>query len=93
MNCVHMNVCQKFQIGMTKDCKCHIYDASPQRYGDFQELIEPIYKWLKIHYPNEAKLLIDYDSCELLINHRSYFSERIRGKTLTEAFKENLNGN
>lgn len=97
-NCVHKGVCQKLYADK---CFDHIYDASPHNYGDLGELLEPIYEWLKTHYPNETKLLIDYNSCELLTNHRTYFSNEIRnanlGETLGKTFesligKENLDG-
>lgn len=84
-NCVHNRVCKKESC---KPCNDHIFDADPQIYGNFQELLEPVCEWLKIHYPNDSKLLIDTTSAELLIRKGSFYTHEITDFSLsTKALK------
>lgn len=73
-NCVHKNVCSV--LNREKECNYHIYDTDVERYGDFIELIKPIYEWLKIHYPNDAYLVVDKHCSEIVMQHKIFLNEK-----------------
>lgn len=48
-NCAHNYVCKfRKEDKDPSTCVNHIYDADPKRYGDLQELVDPICEWIKI---------------------------------------------
>lgn len=73
-NCIFNQMCNKKN---KINCLNHIYNADPKRYGDINELLEPIFNWINIHYPNDTKMIIDRTSATLLIEHKEYFSKEI----------------
>ena len=75
-NCVHDSICEKER--QAKECNHHIYNADPNRYGDMQHLIDPIFEWLKCHYPNDTYIFIDKNKATIMIEHGGYFSKEIR---------------
>lgn len=77
-NCVHEKVCRFALNGEFKDCKHHIYDADPKRYGDLQELIDPVCEWIRNHYPSDGKLIVDKYSATLEIPVHGVYSEEIQ---------------
>ena len=66
-NCVHSYVCRFKQDKEPLTCANHIYNADPSNYGDLQELINPVCKWISIHYPSEGHIIINKRSAELEI--------------------------
>lgn len=73
-NCVHSWVC-RFRMDKDPDsCANHIYNADPKRYGDLQELIDPVCEWIRNHYPSEGKLTVDKYSAQLEIPIHDVFS-------------------
>ena len=88
-NCIHNRVCKKESC---KPCHEHIFDADPQIYGNFRELLEPICEWLKTHYPNDAQLLIDTTSAKLLIRKESFYTREITDFSLPETIRKATGG-
>lgn len=87
-NCVHEKVCRFALNGEYKDCKRHIYDSDPKRYGDLQELIDPVCEWIRNHYPSDGKLIVDKYSATLEIPVHGVYSyeyipEEIQKERLT----------
>lgn len=74
-NCIHNKVCTI--VGTELDCFEHIYNADPQRYGDITALLQPIFEWIKTHYPNDGKFVVDKNSAQLIMEHKTFFSNEI----------------
>ena len=72
--CSHNKVCAIMQ-DEESTCKYFKYDAQPIRYCDFSHLAAPLYEWLKYHYPNDVKILIDKNSARLLLDYKLYLKE------------------
>lgn len=73
-NCVHNRVCKFRDKEENPCCADHIYNADPKRYGDLQELIEPVCEWMRNHYPSEGKLTVDKYSAQLEIPIHGVYS-------------------
>lgn len=69
-NCVHNIVCNT--QNREKGCAYHIYNALSQRYGDIEDLLAPLYDWIAFNYPNDAKLIIDKNGADLIVEHKSW---------------------
>ena len=76
-NCASKYVC-KYKDNDSKECVYHLDDTDPIIYCHIQSALEPVWAWLKMHYPNEAQLLIDKNSAQLLTEHRTFYSEDFR---------------
>lgn len=75
-NCASKYVC-KYKDN-DNNCACHIDETDPKTYWHIQSALEPVWAWLNLHYPNETKLLIDKNSAQLLIEHKTFYSEELR---------------
>lgn len=75
-NCASKYVCKYKEND--DNCAYHIDETDPQLYWHIQSALEPIWAWLNLHYPNETKLLIDKNSAQLLIEHKTFYSEELR---------------
>lgn len=74
-NCIHKKVCAI--VGTESDCFEHIYNVDSQRYGDITALFQPIFEWIKTHYPNDVKFIVDKNSAQLMMEHKTFFSDEI----------------
>ncbi len=74
-NCASKHVCSHKGA---EECNFHIDKTSPQPYWHIQSALEPVWAWLNLHYPNETKLLIDKNSAQLLIEHKTFWNEEFR---------------
>lgn len=74
-NCVHKYMCRFRKDDKDPDsCVNHIYNADPERYGDLQELIDPVCEWIRTHYPSDGKLTVDKYSATLEIPVHGVYS-------------------
>ena len=71
-NCSYNTVCS-LMVDEEGLCGNFKYDAKSERYGDLRHLAAPLCKWLKHHYPNDTKLIIDTNSVELVIQHDFHY--------------------
>lgn len=75
-NCFHRAVCEFKSKDGPLECEHHIYDADPKRYGDLQELIEPVCEWIATHYPSDGQLVVDkYSATVIMPVHGVYSTE------------------
>lgn len=86
-NCIHKDIC-KIEFPDVENCTHHIYNANPERYGDFNEILENICLWLKTQYPNDTILLIDKNSAKLLINKSTFYTKEFTDFSLGGAFQK-----
>lgn len=76
-NCAHMDVCSKRDLYAKVDCDHHIYNADPDRYGDISEILQPVFEWLRVQYPNDTVMIIDGLASRLLIERKTFFDDSI----------------
>ena len=88
-NCAHRNVCREVALDSKLDCDHHIYDADPNRYGDITEILHPVFEWLRVQYPNDAKMIVDDTSASLYIECKSFFDNSIMNLAENIMKKEN----
>lgn len=78
-SCAHKNVCKKIE---ESDSQCSdFYDATTyQRYSSIYHFFQPIFDWIKFHYPaGEVKFIVDHNSAKMMIEHGpAVFSKEIQ---------------
>lgn len=79
-NCAHKSVCREASDPRL-DCDHHIYNADPNRYGDIYELLQPVFEWLRVQYPNDTMMIIDGLASRLLIERKAFFDDSITNFT------------
>lgn len=83
-NCACAPVCNQINFNCStheikhcpEECKYHIYNANPNRHGDISNILEPVHEWIRIHYPHDAKFLIDHNCAQLLLEHKYFFNDK-----------------
>lgn len=67
--CAKKDVC-KFIDNPPLQCKNFLNSGNYKRYGNLNDLFQPIFDWLKYHYPsNEVKFFVDNNRAMMLIDH------------------------
>lgn len=68
--CIHKDVCGKKENGFKQDCENYKSDLNPQIFGNIHEMFDPVFEWMKIHYPtNEVRFVVDYSAAKMYIEH------------------------
>ncbi len=79
--CSHKNVCKKIDEKAEKCCEDYIQQASYKFYGNINDLFQPIFDWIQLHYPaggvkfevdrNSARMYLEYGPFVLSRNEKS----------------------
>lgn len=88
--CKHKNVCKKIE---EVEERCSDFEDATlyQRYSSIHHFFQPIFDWIKFHYPaGEVKFIVDHNSAKMMIEHGpSVFSKDILGNTNFEKLNDN----
>lgn len=78
--CAHENVCSK--KGNTEiPCKDFLVNGNYKRYGNINDLFQPIFDWIQYHYPSgEVIFIVDKNSAKMHLEHGvNAYSKEIYG--------------
>lgn len=90
--CVHKNVCKL--KGSAEKCDDYLCVKNPKEYSHIYEMFEPIFGWLKTHYPaGGVRFVVDSNSAIMIQEHGvSVFSKEIREGFATKRKEGAQNG-
>lgn len=67
--CAHKDVCSKIDEP-SRQCENFLDATEPLRYPSIYHMFQPIFDWLKYHYPSgEVKFIVDQSSAKMFIEH------------------------
>lgn len=77
--CLHRDVCG-LKDSEEQSCDDFLSDGNYKNYGSIYSLFDPIFSWLKFHYPaGDVKFLVDSTSAIMYLEHGvAAYSEEIR---------------
>lgn len=77
-SCAHRDVCKNIDEEGEK-CGDFLDGTSYQRYSSIHHFFQPIFDWIKFHYPaGEILFIVDHNSAKMMIEHRtSVYSKEI----------------
>lgn len=75
-NCAHKNVCKKIDE-VSEQCADFSSATTYQRYSSIYHLFQPIFDWIKFHYPaGEVKFIVDHNSARMVIEHGPFVTSK-----------------
>lgn len=85
--CSHRDVCKKIEEPKTT-CEHFTNIENYKTYGSIYNMFQPIFNWLKIHYPSgEVKFLVDQTSATMYFEHGKTIFDIELTKPLKEILK------
>ncbi len=81
-SCAHKDVC-KFAENPEASCDKFLNAGTYERYGNIYSMFDPIFDWLKFHYPHgEVYFVVENTRARMYQEHGPYVSDReTRGLT------------
>lgn len=92
-DCVKNDVCKIKDEPQNEMCPYFVNACNYKRYGNIYDMFQPIFDWLKFHYPaGEVYFWVDNNSAKMMQNYRVVaFSKEITGFKYSDK-RENENG-
>lgn len=92
-NCTHKNVCKKVEE-QDKECADFSDATTYQRYSSIYHFFQPIFDWMKFHYPaGEVKFIVDHNSAKMMLEHGIFVASKELKQPLADIFANYGNQN
>lgn len=77
-SCAHKNVCKKIEEN-EENCSDFMDDTDYQKYASIYHFFDPIFDWMKFHYPaGDVKFIVDRNSAIMFLEYKPcVFSKEI----------------
>lgn len=78
-NCAHKNVCKLIDTD-NSPCAEYLNNGSHEIYGHIYDMFEPIFKWLKKHYPSGGvRFVVEQNKAQMYLEHGvSVYSKELK---------------
>lgn len=94
-SCAHNEVCKNLNSYSGTVCKDFLNSGNHKRYGNIQDLFQPIFDWLQFHHPHgDVIFIVDNTSAQMHLKHGVFaLSKELRLPfSMPEATTENEKG-